>query len=751
MAQQDKTDWYWNGVLAGSVNNLYYDLINVDITHVPYSFTQRNSSFFLKNRMSYVPAEIWKWVEPGRDVTDIKIIRENKCDKSSWTVYALAANPFRTKWRIYRWNIVDGCVDKKERHDTFDTIWCWDWRLFITDYVKWPQVEDVMDWDCSAYSTYSWIQVNEYEWWTTHWYFSDKCVEEWKAKFRNTLKWYFLLVYDSKNNSDSWFAGQVRLITDVDSKWRLVLNAPWQWFATLSSEDDEPAEWGDLKYSIFKDWWEVVWYSTWNNIYVVTNVDNGGFVRVSPYSQISPYLDTNIIWVASAANKIFVLTDNWWIHYTNTPWWYDKFFIQEDMFAWIDKTSVASYRDFVVTFWKNHLGICVPDNENKYYTIYNQSTTVWLWSRYSYWEYDWDLIFVSNDKRLLALSVASNTWKYMLEYKDVWETLNSKLSILLPWDEVFVWDNRWELRIFVNYHTNPYVSLRDDLQNYEYAKEKWWSNTSTHIYKFDKLFKVWTEDHISGFCLWWVLDWIYFWENGIYARDIWVADVEHWSSVSTDIVAEISAYLIENESDWIGWTTSWLKDRAKLYNLAKLNRLITILGPWKYSDNTKICITSYVNWVWVDYEFPIWTSWDDVNNVWVDQITKNYIWDDTELEECQLEVVKDSQKAYKTNCTSSRITPYSAMQDKPWCDSYQEILLPSHWVCVDDSIYKLAPSMPLVTNLWENQNYATQIKIKLTSRNDDISFGWWLWEMFIAPLFTTWPDWEYQLQPETDC
>jgi hypothetical protein len=58
MAQQDKTDWYWNGVLAGSVNNLYYDLINVDITHVPYSFTQRNSSFFLKNRMSYVPAEI---------------------------------------------------------------------------------------------------------------------------------------------------------------------------------------------------------------------------------------------------------------------------------------------------------------------------------------------------------------------------------------------------------------------------------------------------------------------------------------------------------------------------------------------------------------------------------------------------------------------------------------------------------------------------------------------------------------------
>jgi hypothetical protein len=51
MAQQDKTDWYWNGELAGAVNNLYYDLINVDVCHVPYATNHRNSSFFLKTRL----------------------------------------------------------------------------------------------------------------------------------------------------------------------------------------------------------------------------------------------------------------------------------------------------------------------------------------------------------------------------------------------------------------------------------------------------------------------------------------------------------------------------------------------------------------------------------------------------------------------------------------------------------------------------------------------------------------------------
>ena len=74
------------------------------------------------------------------------------------------------------------------------------------------------------------------------------------------------------------------------------------------------------------------------------------------------------------------------------------------------------------------------------------------------------------------------------------------------------------------------------------------------------------------------------------------------------------------------------------------------------------------------------------------------------------------------------------------------------WVCIDDSLYELAPTMPLATDLWENQDYSTQIKLELIwCSGDIITFGGRLWEMFIAPLFTKGPDWEYQLQPNTDC
>jgi hypothetical protein len=81
-------------------------------------------------------------------------------------------------------------------------------------------------------------------------------------------------------------------------------------------------------------------------------------------------------------------------------------------------------------------------------------------------------------------------------------------------------------------------------------------------------------------------------------------------------------------------------------------------------------------------------------------------------------------------------------QSSPWCGSYEEMLTFNRWVCIDDSLYQLAPTMPLTTNLWENQDYSTQIKIELIWwRWDIITFWWWLAELFVAPLFMTWPDW----------
>lgn len=789
MAQQDKTDWYWNGELAGAVNNLYYDFINVDVVHVPYATNHRNSSFFLKTRPWYCISYAWsswtgtEWYE----ITDLKIIWEENCKDETWTAYAIwkkwnvkkvfacsienwCATKFLPCWCNLSPDFYDECPDMKGIWD------CEDWKLFITDYVKWirwdgtqllqPTWQEPLDepW------VFTWIQINKYNLWTTIWYFSDEYVESWEWAFTSRMKvWSYLLVYASSNEPEdewnptpSWFAWQVRMITgteEVGGITRIVVDSPWLWFRTPTDDEIRDGKglkkWWHVSYAVFDDWWEVVGFTDSNKIYLMTDPEDWKATRL--YVQDSE-INTDIISVASANDKIFILTDNWYIHYSKEWIWYNKFFIDDDMFAWTDKSSITAYRDMILAFWRRHIAIWVPDEQNRFWTMYNQSESIWVWSRYSYTEYEWDLIFVSNDKRLLALTIQS-TWRYGLAFEDVWDRLNWKLSALIPWDEVFLWNDNNNLRVFVQTKPIPYVkrpSPREDSADINTTD----NNTMTHIYKFDTLFKVWSEDHIE-FLLRWASHWVYYWEGWVYVRkysgqidqDKGWCDIKWWDSISYyPYTSIINAYLIENESNW-EWANSALANRPKLYQLAKLNRLITTLWPWIYSNSSKIKITTYSKWIWYTYEFPISWDWND----WVWLITdyysdKNLDEEAEEKIECMLSTLQDSQKQYQPNCPNSQVQRWFSTQTTPWCDSYEEMITESHWICINDKLYELAPTMPLVTNLWENQDYATQIKIELIWwAGDVICFGWRLAEIFIAPIFTTWPDWEYQLQPNTDC
>ena len=271
----------------------------------------------------------------------------------------------------------------------------------------------------------------------------------------------------------------------------------------------------------------------------------------------------------------------------------------------------------------------------------------------------------------------------------------------------------------------------------------------THIYKFDKLFRVWTEDHVDGILLEWASEWVYYWKWWLYVRkrenkDWWIHEFK----------TIISAYLIENGSDWVWWNNSWLANRPKLYNLAKLNRLITTLGPGIYSSTVKIRVTSYSKWIWYTYEFPVNGDW----NTWLWLITDyfteaNLSEEDRAKLQCMVDSIQPEQEQYLANEDCKNLWRVQASaQHQPWCDDYGELLTESHWVCINDKIYELAPSIPLETNLWEIQDYSTQIKLELVwGTGDIISFGWRLAEMFVAPLFSTGPDWEYQLAPNTEC
>lgn len=766
MAQQDKTDFYWNGVLSGAVNNLYYDLINVDVVRVPYVTDNRNSSFFLQTRRSYTTSKEWtnfpSESHRGWDVIDVEYLWENRCDESTWTVYALLTDKARTKIRIHKAPIIDWCTGDFNRNRTnwkiFDIKGCWAFKFFVTDYVKWEyllpwDIKETIEGKTPSGDSY-WIQINRYEWGTTVWYFSDSNVEAGTEKFvpegtseDEEVKWYriwqYILVYESGQWGDDGFAWQVRMITWIKN-WRLMVNAPWQWFKTLSWEAwEREVKWLNVQYKIFSEWWDVIWFTDGRKIYIDSQTAESDNSITEVYDQAG-LTSTKIISVASASDKLFVLTDNWYVHYSNYSW-YDKLFIQDDMYAWIDKTSIASYRDMIIAFWREHIWVGIPDSNNKFFTLYNQTQTIWLWSRYSYGEYNWDMLFVSNDKRLLALSVANNASKYMLEYQDVWEFINSKFSTLSYWDEVFIWNaERW-LRIFLQTANAPYIDVAADWRAKAKSPKQ---NIMTRIFKYDTLFKVWTEDLVTWILLQWVKRGIYFWENWLYQRSRWYKDTR-WDINQHDYEfhSYISAYLIENENNW-------LDNHPLLFNLAKLNRLVTTLWPWVYSHDSKLRVTAYSKWIWSVYEFSI--DWD--NNKWVWLITTKYSGEKFSEEDewdikCMLSTLQDSQKEYQPKCTEEYLAEVQDLkQSSPWCESYEELLTLDRWVCIDDSLFQLAPTMPLTTSLWENQNYSTQIKIELIWWvGDIITFGGWLWELYVAPLFTTGPDWEYQLQPNTDC
>lgn len=783
MAQQDKQDFYWNGMLAGAINNLYYDLINVDVVHVPYATTHRNSSFFLKTRLAYSISANWatsaetEWFE----ITDVKIIRAENCEDTEWDVYvmwkswnvkAIFAAPIRQYYDTEIW-----CVWPFHRctvDDIIESANCGDWKLFVTDYVKWTrfmkdetigdddQVLEKISWSSATEVRWlsTWIQINQYTLWTVTWLFSDENIVNWFARFKtgpSTAIWNYLLVYQSRNLDWDGFAWQVRMITWIDNEWRLVLDSPRLWFRIPDTSDLKEKEkkevygWG-VSYAIFSERWEVLWFTNNKNVEIMYYPHDCRHMSVYDQSTGQWWMKWRIVWVASASNKIFVLTKNWYIHYNKDTWWYNKFFINDDMFAGIDKISIAAFRDMVLAFWRKHIAIWVPDEQNNYWTMYDQSQTIWLWSRYSFNEYEWDLVFVSNDKRLLTLEVNS-AWRYWLTFAErEWtERLNSKLSMLVPWDEVFVWSDKNNLRVFVNTSSNPYIEY-----NWRADISTTFNTSSTHIYKFDTLFKVRSEDHISWHLIKWATEWIYYWEDGIYVRDDAEQDctyttidwqwnkVIHWqgSPYNTDI----AAYLIENENNWLDW-------HPTLFQLAKLNRLITTLWPWVYSGSSKIKITSHSKWIWYTYEFPIDWDW----NEWVWLMTSYYLEEPLSQEEekkiqCALNTLQDWQLQYLPNCPEWDVQRQYIAQNAPRCEDYDELLTESHWVCINDKLYELAPTMPLATNLWENQDYSTQIKLELIwGQWDIICFGWRLAELYIAPLFTTGPDWEYQLQPKTDC
>lgn len=810
MANVDKQDFIWNWKLSGAVNQIYTDLINVDVVKPPYSNGPRNSSFFLQTRLWYIAEKAvqeyiydhyseW-WLD--YTIEDVNAIWDTNCSEETWIIWLLVHHGDSSI--VLKVDVKDWCVDvdsvaaltfrqweNASTSVTFTEIGndedCKDLRFFKTDapYIVNDREEILVDneWWWAIYQHYDWIQENRLEWWVYRWYFATEMTlsNEFDVKWADWLKWKYLVVnewymwtapwYYQWMEGD-WMPWQVRMIIWVtDDKRYLILDNAWDWFRIADENWNtyKTVTWKNVEYYICDEMKESLWITNWENIFVYAwdsrdiehNKDRTNFIIYTP-------THWNIISMVDNNWRMFALYDNWWVRYS-TVWWRDKFFFNDELFVWADKTSLYAFKDTVIALGKRKTSVLVPE-EFEWVTrfrAYEQSATIWLKSRYSYWEHDGNFVFVSNDNRLMAIAVANTTWKYMLELQDIWQdVINAKLSLMLDSDEAFISDFNNDLNIIVQSKPSP-------------GKEES-KNSQTHIYKFDTVFHIWTEDHLRDILIKWSKYWIYYWRSWVYIRwlvtqdnswdwhvsDDWregkaidfrvAPDSNIWYSPSywmNYVEADIAAFMSENEITWLTTTASgtstWAPD---LFRMIKLNRLAVLLGYWKYSEQTRLKVTSYREWIWEETIVPI----KDKND-WIELVSRSYLWNDLdpdapedrkliEKKQCLLDTIEKPQTKYVPeewdNDYEQKVE--DLIPDTPWCESTKRKDYQDHNISIDTSIYELAPHKPLVIRwIWDTQSYSSQVKVELLSRSWDIlNFGWFEAELYIAPSFLLWADWE---------
>ncbi len=788
MANIDWTDMRWNGKLSWAVDLLYYDKVNVDVVKPPYSWRDRNSSFFLRTREWYIwdvsikqalldhhfIEEDEDFLDREWDISDIKIQWDDNCTKETWTVYYLCTTRDRHYKTVLTRKIEWWCADnntyvpKNVYRLTSYMVdkWCKcaDNKFFTTTYVRWePQIILIDKEDHTTIvrdAVETWIQINRKEWWVTRWYFMDQNVIDWIMEFNYSI-WDYIVAYGTTNADWSWFCGQVRTIIWKSKNWEIMVNAPWLWFKDILGDNWE-VRWDWISYRIFHEYWDVIWYTSYDWVKLIVDPDNEE-VDLRTLTMCDFHMWGNDSWciisTTADVNRIYFLYENGFIHYWEI--WMNKFFSLTDdtIYAWDDKSTITTYRDMILAFGKRHIAVWVWDSTWQYAQMYNQSVSIWLKNRYAFWEYNWDMLFISNDNRLLALQFESNVWTHMLNFEDVWAYANPFINSMLPTDEAYIWVDDNQLRIFIN-------STAD--------VDRWTRNTRTLILKYDTIFQTRTVDELKYFIIRWCYEWLYYWWDVYYRwwdKDFWVRLLkweESYIMEEREYNIYISAFLLENENN--GMSNEY--GSSDLFHLASLQKLILLLWMWRYSDDlTKLRITEWRWWWGRQYEINCLENNDWVRMIW-------YAYNGAQLDEefikkkqCVIDSLNDGSRQPRVKCEE-----WHKIQDPikqtPWCDYvyktttndddnenrklvglYKNAQFWEHNVCINDEVYELAPTMPLTINLWDQENYNSGIKVELISQNwDVINFWWFMAQLHFATLWSSigW-DWEYQINIDTGC
>lgn len=788
-----ETSSYWNGRFGETINLNYAELFNVDPVDVPYSNIGRVKSYFLQTRGAYVEDLFTRAIANFLDnpkhkdftIADAKIIRDEDCYQKDWKIWVSYVDTNKTTKKITCFRIEDNQIIRDQnqmyRIREYPIDECTDNRLHKIDYVKHEINNEI--WQIEFYQENVTV-----DWGSTQWYIGSKVLDEYKyvsyidehwnrhdirtmSDFMNISwiqEWDYILVNSSDDKEDSGSCWQVRQILWTDpTGMKIWVSSQWLWLK-LPEEWETSIKWYGIKISFYHDWWETIVFASlrWLHVVSETWLDDTNWYAVTMCGYgISMSDEKRVIADMEVYNnRLCVLLSNWYIWYWMD--WYNLFYLTTDNLNYVgkDKLGLISRRDILLIFWKNKIDVWSWDENNNSLVIYTQTKVIWVHNKYSFWEYEGSICFISSEAepRLLAITINNKVSVHdMLTFEDIGWYIQTRLNKIRDTDEIFL-STMWnDLKIYVNCCSAP------NLCHY---------NNCTRIFMFNKRFQVWYE-HFTHSIIHWNIENIYYgtWliyntkykENwDIFTTDVYYTpdsdDENRFNCIEREELIKTSIVWYINENEYNNWQVDANGWPIDLFRIIKMKSLNLLLWYWIYSDNTKLTITNYRFWLWS--ELVIDNIWKNkgvdslsrlANGKAPDEIITE---EDKEKVACMYDDVSDNEVMEETcdnkltlsDVERQKMLWYQNMSARSW--AMQIVKLNDVWLCVNRWRYTYSNVYPLHINVNETQKPSELIKVALTSEwGDSLSFGWAIVELNVYPLDYVGTDNEYGLTFDEDC
>lgn len=680
---------YRSWELLGTPNLVYDEIVNFDITTLPYTKKKWNTWYALEKRKWYVvdtlatvDADGVKWLT--RDV-----IRSNvsNCSNEWYDYYLYQVSEDLQRYRVIRKTEWAPCFI--DEISTGFRCECMYDRFFEAPAVGWTKRKLYG----STYES-TWVAS---ETWGTRIYDNSLTFWTWGIQI-----WDFLVIYNSNDDSSASLIWQVRQVIWF---WTVDSNTDESGYTQYIELDPEFANWVDwqkfatwIEYQVYSKFGSTIWFVAWDGLRFVWVDKSIGSVTSWPGGE------SCIVSVQILNGSINYLNDRWF----NFFWWiwYETMsFSANNVNPFGTNTlSTFSYKDFLLWFSRDSVSY-VARTDSGDQVLIPLSEDVGIKSKYACWLFDNALVMVTRDNRLVNVWLTGNWNKLYLELQEISDFIRWDLEAMLDDDQVYIHQYDNNLYIFIN-----------SKSNHDNGKQN-----TTKILILDKDYKIRHKHELCSMALSWV-EYGYYYGDGFYAK-IWNEDIYlvWWSTIQTDVNSRISAYIGAQENDKLQ-DSEW--NAYRLNKKKSLNWLKLLLWAGIYTDwSTIVKVDTYRNW----YKFE--KIFDTVEWVeWIDNWNDYFKWEEVIPSDCFIQDLDDCDNINRP-CEGSRYNDtnriYEEAPDKLAClwglEIQKEIQINDYCVCYDSRSYALSPFYNVF--LYPLSKPADLFKITLYSNGwDKLSF-----------------------------